>query len=302
MAIPDYDMLMFPVLKLLGDGLERSAVDITETLANELKLTEEERTRIYPNNPKRIFQDRVAWARTYLKKAGLIDSPQRSTSKITDIGKKVLIKNPKMIDNKFLTQVESFREFKKINIKTEKSENEEIVEDNKTPREIISNTSAILNRSLENDLLTMVLKKSPSFFEELVAKLLIKMGYGGSYEDILQNRGQSGDEGIDGIIKQDALGLDKIYIQAKKWADNSVSGPEIQKFVGAIRQKQATKGIFITTSRFTDAALKCAKEVSDTIILIDGKKLTKLMLDYNVGVQTEEIIEIKKMDEDFFEE
>lgn len=305
MTIPDYEVLMLPVLKLLGDGIERSALEISNTLADQLKLTEEERARIYPNNPKRIFNDRVAWARTYLKKAGLIESPQRSTSKITITGKKVLTQTPKLIDNKFLSQFESFRDFRKINNNpqaTKKSEKDEYIENNRTPREIIADTSSILSKSVENDLLTMIIKKSPSFFEELVAKLLIKMGYGGSYDDILQNRGKSGDEGIDGVIKQDALGLDKIYIQAKKWTENSVSGPEIQKFVGAIRQKQATKGIFITTSRFTEAALKCAKEVSDTIILIDGKMLTKLMFDYNIGVQTEETIEIKKIDEDFFED
>lgn len=160
----------------------------------------------------------------------------------------------------------------------------------------------VLNTKLENDLLDKLIEKDASLFEVIVAKLLVSMGYGSSYDDIIQLKGKSGDEGIDGIIKQDVLGLDKVYIQAKKWTKSTVSGPEVQKFAGALRQKHATKGVFITTSTFTEAAKKCAKEVSDTIILIDGQNLTKLMIEYNVGIQIEDTVQIKKLDEDFFED
>lgn len=305
MPIPDYEKLMYPVLKFLGDKKEHSGTEITNVLADKLKLTEQERLMRYPNNPKKIFQDRVAWARTYLKKAGLIYSPQRATSKITDLGLDVLRDNIKVIDNNFLKQFESFREFKKLSdvcirkdsLKFAKKNKAEVIQ---TPHDMIYSGRDTINANLENDLLESLLAKSSSFFEEIVAKLLVNMGYGSSYDDIIQLRGKSGDEGIDGIIKQDVLGLDKVYIQAKKWEKATVSGPEIQKFVGALRQKQATKGVFISTSKFTESARKCAKEVSDTIILIDGQSLTKLMIEYNVGVQLEETILIKKIDEDMF--
>lgn len=307
MPIPDYEKLMYPVLKFLGDKKEHSGIEITNVLADTLKLTEQERLMRYPNNPKKIFQDRVAWARTYLKKAGLIYSPQRATSKITDLGLDVLKDNIKVIDNNFLKQFKSFREFRKLSddcirkdcLKFAKENKTEVIQ---TPHDMIYSGRDTINANLENDLLESLLAKNPSFFEEIVAKLLVNMGYGSSYDDIIQLRGKSGDEGIDGIIKQDVLGLDKVYIQAKKWEKATVSGHEIQKFVGALRQKQATKGVFITTSKFTEAARKCAKEVSDTIILIDGQSLTKLMIEYNVGVQLQETILIKKIDEDMFSE
>lgn len=307
MPIPDYEKLMYPVLKFLGDKKEHSGIEITNVLADTLKLTEQERLMRYPNNPKKIFQDRVAWARTYLKKAGLIYSPQRATSKITDLGLDVLKDNIKIIDNNFLKQFKSFREFRKLSddcirkdcLKFAKENKTEVIQ---TPHDMIYSGRDTINANLENDLLESLLAKNPSFFEEIVAKLLVNMGYGSSYDDIIQLRGKSGDEGIDGIIKQDVLGLDKVYIQAKKWEKATVSGHEIQKFVGALRQKQATKGVFITTSKFTEAARKCAKEVSDTIILIDGQSLTKLMIEYNVGVQLQETILIKKIDEDMFSE
>lgn len=308
MSIPDYQKLMYPVLKLLGNKKEYSGFEISNIIANDLKLTEQEISLRYPNNSKKIFQDRVAWARTYLKKSGLICSPQRTTSKITKLGIKVLKDNPKNIDNNFLKQFKSFREFRKLNddcIKkdctkiTKEISQEECIQ---TPHDMIYSGRDTINANLENDLLERLLDQSSSFFEEIVAKLLVNMGYGSSYDDIIQLKGKSGDEGIDGIIKQDTLGLDKVYIQAKKWDKANVSGPEVQKFVGALRQKQATKGVFITTSKFTEAARKCAKEVSDTIILVDGQSLTKLMIEYNVGVQLEETILIKKIDEDMFSE
>ena len=169
----------------------------------------------------------------------------------------------------------------------------------KTPDELIAEARAILTSHLEADLLSKITENSPTFFEELVAKLLLAMGYGGSEKDILQNRGKSGDEGIDGIIKQDVLGLDKIYIQAKRWSGN-VSRPEVQKFVGAVHGQNANRGVFITTSSFTNEAREYANNINSNIILVDGKKLAKLMIEYNVGVQVKDTIQIKKIDEDFF--
>lgn len=188
---------------------------------------------------------------------------------------------------------------KKADTKLQKETSEECIQ---TPFDIIYSGRDTLNSNLENELLERILDKSPSFFEEIVAKLLVNMGYGSSYDDIIRLKGKSGDEGIDGIIKQDVLGLDKVYIQAKKWKKATVSGPEVQKFSGAMSQKKANKGVFITTARFTKPAVKCAKEVKETIILIDGQVLTKLMIEYNVGVQIEDTITIKKIDEDIFEQ
>lgn len=306
MAIPDYEKLMYPVLKVLGEKKELSGSQIENMVAKAINLSNEDLQLRYPNNSKRIFKDRVDWARTYLKKAGLLESPQRGVSKITSLGIKVLKDKPQNIDNQFLKQFESFREFKKLsNIKVttkETSTQEELLNETQTPIDMIYTGRNILNSNLENDLLDKLKQKDDSLFEVIVAKLLVNMGYGSSYDDIIQLKGKTGDEGIDGIIKQDVLGLDKVYIQAKKWTKSSVSGPAIREFTGALRQKHATKGVFITTSTFTEAARKCAKEVSDTIILIDGQNLTKLMIEYNIGIQVEDTVQIKKIDEDFFEE
>lgn len=306
MAIPDYEKLMYPVLKLLGENKELSGSQIEDLVAKYVNLSNEDLQLRYPNNSKRIFKDRVDWARTYLKKAGLIDSPQRGTSRITTLGTKILKDKPKEINNKFLKQFKSFRDFKNLsNSKISNSEiiqQEDSIKENQTPIDMIYTGRDVLNTKLENDLLDKLIEKDASLFEVIVAKLLVSMGYGSSYDDIIQLKGKSGDEGIDGIIKQDVLGLDKVYIQAKKWTKSTVSGPEVQKFAGALRQKHATKGVFITTSTFTEAAKKCAKEVSDTIILIDGQNLTKLMIEYNVGIQIEDTVQIKKLDEDFFED
>lgn len=304
MTIPAYDRLMFPVLKLLSDKIERTGDEITNIIAKQLNLSEEEVNKIYENNPKKIFKDRIAWARTYLKKAGLIESPQRTTSKITKEGSEFINKGLTDIKLKDLEQFKSYREFRNLKLANNSNEIEQQEcignTDSRTPIDLIIEGKNLLNNELENDLLNILKEKDATLFETIVAKLLVNMGYGSSYNDILQIKGKSGDEGIDGIIKQDALGLDKVYIQAKKWTKSTVSGPEIQKFAGALRQKHATKGVFITTSTFTEAAKKCAKEVSDTIVLIDGQQLTKLMIRFNVGVQINETIEIKKIDEDFF--
>ena len=263
-------------------------------------MTDEDKQEKLPSQTQATYYNRAMWARTYLKKAGLLNYPARGVIRITQRGLDLLNTNPEKITKDSLMQYDEFREFQNtVNTEQNNSLNSENVEEQKTPDELIAEAKAILTSHLEADLLTRVLENSPTFFEELVAKLLLKMGYGGSENDILQNRGKSGDEGIDGIIKQDVLGLDKIYIQAKRWSGN-VSRPEVQKFVGAVHGQNASRGVFITTSSFTNEAKEYANNINSNIILVDGKLLTKLMIEYNVGVQIKDTIQIKKIDEDFF--
>lgn len=302
MAIPTYDELMYPVLKVLGDGKERSGEDITNIIADQLNLTEEERNRIYPNNPKKMFKDRIAWARTYLKKAGLIISPQRTTSQITDEGIKVLKLNLEKLDLKFLEQFKSYREFRHITttpdgISTQKTiiESSEAVQ---TPDEMLDFVKNSYMENLQSELLSKLKQVEPVRFEQIVLTLMEKMNYGiGSMTKL------SHDGGIDGIINEDELGLEKIYLQAKRYSDNKVNEKEMQNFAGALSCSPVRKGVFITTSYFDEKAKKKAEDASKKkliIRLINGEELTKLMIKHNVGVQIKTIIEIKKLDEDFF--
>ena len=300
MAVPSYQDFMLPTLKLIADNCEHKSRDIVERAADVLNLTDEDKQEKLPSQTQATYYNRAMWARTYLKKAGLLNYPARGVIRITQRGLDLLNTNPEKITKDSLMQYDEFREFQNtVNTEQNNSLNSENVEEQKTPDELIAEAKAILTSHLEADLLTRILENSPTFFEELVAKLLLKMVYGGSENDILQNRGKTGDEGIDGIIKQDVLGLDKIYIQAKRWSGN-VSRPEVQKFVGAVHGQNASRGVFITTSSFTNEAKEYANNINSNIILVDGKLLTKLMIEYNVGVQIKDTIQIKKIDEDFF--
>ena len=300
MAIPTYEKLMLPVLKVLGDNKERTGAEISKIIANQLNLTEEEYNKIYENNPKKIFPDRVAWARTYLKKAGLIESPQRTTSKITETGLKVLKSNPTEINDRYLERFESFREFKHINHKKEKSSDvtKEIntIQEVQTPDEMIDSAQKVYFENLQSELLEKLKKIDPIRFEEIVLLLMEKMNYGvGSMTPT------SHDGGIDGIINEDELGLEKIYLQAKRYSDNKVNEKEMQNFAGALGCSPVRKGVFITTSYFDERAKKKADSVQGKVIrLVDGEELTRLMIKHNIGVQTKNKIEIKKLDEDFF--
>jgi restriction system protein len=233
----------------------------------------------------------------------LIDAPKRGTYKINDFGKKFLSKHQEGFNKKDLLQIPSFANFatrktgKQINAITTNNNT-----DDRTPTDFIDDAFRQINSALGKDLLTKILEMSPLFFEKLVVELLVKMGYGGSFEDAASVTQYSHDEGIDGVIKEDKLGLDTIYIQAKRWDKGSVGSKDIQAFVGAIEMKRASKGVFITTSTFTDAARKCAKEVQSKIVLIDGEQLCKYMIEYNLGVSSHQIYEIKKIDSDYFEE
>jgi restriction system protein len=303
--IPDYQTLMLPLLKLVSDGQEHKYRDIIENLAILYEVTDEERKELLASGAQAIFDNRVGWAKTYLKKAGLLDSPKRATFVITDIGRKTLSKNPDRIDAKYLRQFPSFLEFQNASRNENETDEETaaIEVHEQTPEENLDKAYQRIRKSLALELLNKVVELSPAFFERLVVELLVKMGYGGSIKDAGKAMGKSGDEGIDGTIKEDKLGLDIIYIQAKRWKPGNVVGrPEIQKFVGALAGQGAKKGIFITTSNFTKEALDYTPRNETKIVLIDGEQLTQLMIDYNLGCTTQQTYELKKLDSDYFGE
>lgn len=302
--IPNYQVLMLPLLKAVKDQKEYKLNDIVDILANEFKLSEEERKELLPSGQSFLFGNRVGWARTYLKKAGLLDSPKRGYLIITQRGLDVLKQNPKEVNVALLQQFSEFLEFQSSKRDDNTTENTIIQSESiQTPEEILENSYQDIRKSLAQELLDKITKLSPTFFERLVVELLVKMGYGGSMKDAGKALGKSGDEGIDGTIKEDKLGLDIIYIQAKRWQPGNVVGrPEIHKFVGALAGQGAKKGIFITTSTFTKDALKFVPRNETKIVLIDGYLLAQLMIDYNLGVATQQVYEIKKIDSDYFEE
>ncbi|CCH97800.1 restriction endonuclease [Microcystis aeruginosa] len=304
MPIPDFQSIMLPLLKILADGKVYKYREIFEALVREFQVTEAERKEMLPSGQQEIFANRVGWAKTYLKKAGLIDSPQRATFVISEKGKEILSQNPTRIDTKFLRQFPEFQEFTRVNKQNETitlESNLSTSDQEQNPEELLENSYQEIRQALATDLLSILRKLSPDDFEKLVVELLVKMGYGGSIRDAGKAVGKSGDQGIDGIIKEDRLGLDIIYIQAKRWADNNAVGrPEIQKFVGALAGQGAKKGIFITTSYFTQEALEYAPRNEIKIVLIDGEELGQLMIDYNLGVSTQKIYEIKRIDHDYF--
>ncbi len=303
MPIPDYQSLMLPLLKLIERKGEISLKEAAIILADELKLTEEEKKQLLPSGTQTFIQNRVGWAGSYLKQAGLLFYPKRGLTSITEDGKKLLKENPAHIDNQFLKRYNKFLEFydkKRSTKRIEKSSHE--TEKEMTPQEALEYGYERINESLASDLLNIIKEKSAEFFENLVVELLLKMGYGGSKQEAGEVIGKSGDGGIDGIIKEDKLGLDIIYIQAKRW-QGTVGRPEIQKFTGALSGQGARKGIFITTSNFTKDAIDYANQNQTyKIVLIDGDKLTELMIEHNLGVSTTATYEIKKIDADYFEE
>jgi restriction system protein len=300
MAIPDYQSIMMPLLKLASDGQEHFLRDAIEALADEFSLTDEERKELLPSGRQAIFTNRVAWARTYLKEAGLLETTRRAHFRITDRGRQVLAQKPSKVDVKYLEQ---FREF--IDFRTRKRDKEEISEDDgisaATPDESLEAAYQKVRKDLEQQLLKQVKQSSPTFFEKLVIDLLVKIGYGGTRRDAGRAVGKTGDGGIDGIINEDRLGLDTIYIQAKRW-DGVVGRPEIQKFAGALQGQRAKKGIFITTSNFTSDAHDYVSRIDSKIVLIDGDLLAQLMIDHNVGVSTSATYDIKRIDSDYFSE
>lgn len=301
--IPDYQSIMLPMLKRVSDNKEHTFRDLIEELSCDFSLTEDQRKELLPSGNQEIFTNRVAWAKTYLKKAGLIQYTKRGVIQITERGIKVSKEKIDKIDVKYLKQFAEFIEFQNLSTSdNEASESTEILNQiEQTPEEQFEKSYQRLRASLAQDVLEKARSVSPSFFERLVVELLVKMGYGGSIADAGKAIGKTGDEGIDGTIKEDKLGLDIIYIQAKRWqSGNSVGRPEIQKFVGALAGQGAKKGIFITTSNFTKEALEYTPRNETKIVLIDGVQLAQLMIDYNLGVSSHHVYELKKLDNDYF--
>lgn len=301
--IPDYQTLMLPLLKVVSDGKEYKFSDVVEALAVQFNLSEEERKGLLPSGQAFLFSNRVGWARTYLKKAGLLEAPKRGIMQISERGKETLKENLTEINVQYLNRFQEFIDFRlskeDSSIGTLKTENEESRK--QTPEESIEYGYRNIRKSIEQEIISKLKSVAPSFFEKIVVELLVKMGYGGSIQDAGQAIGKSGDGGIDGIIKEDKLGLDVIYIQAKRW-ENVIGRPEVQKFVGALAGQRAKKGVFITTSHFTREATEYAAQMDTKIVLIDGEKLSQLMIDHNLGVSVQNIYEIKKIDSDYFEE
>lgn len=294
---------MLPLLRLLSDKMEHGFANIVERLGTEFCLTEDEKKELLPSGTTFVFSNRVGWARTYLKKAGLIAAPKRGVVAITPRGLEVLKQKPKSIDVKFLKQYPEFVEFQTSKKEDGIVNQANTEETNQTPEETLEASYIKIRESLAMELINKIMAMPPSFFERLVVELLVKMGYGGSIKDAGKALGKTGDEGIDGTIKEDKLGLDIIYIQAKRWQPGSVVGrPEIQKFVGALAGQGAKKGIFITTSAFTREAIEYAPKNETKIVLIDGKQLCQLMIDYNLGVATVNAYELKRIDSDYFGE
>ena len=304
MAIPDYQTLMLPVLTVAAEGEMRVPI-AAQLIADRLGMTEDEREEMLPSGKQRLLHNRIHWAKFYMTKAGLIDSPKRGIFVASDAGRQLLATKPTRIDVEALKHIPAFVEFYKQADADAPSPIASIASavSDATPEEQLDAAYAVLVNVLKADLLARVLEQTPSFFERLIVELLVAMGYGGSHEDAARQLGKSGDGGIDGIIDEDRLGLDRIYVQAKRYGAGSVVGrPEVQGFVGSLVGLGATKGVFVTTSAFSKQAVDYASGLQQRVILIDGTRLTELMVEFGVGVRASRLIEVKRLDEDFFSE
>ena len=300
MPIPDFQSVMLPLLALASDGQEHLPREAADVLAKHFALSDGERAELLPSGMQPVFNNRIGWARTFLKQAGLLDSPRRGVFKITNDGKKLLAEKPIRIDMKLLERYESYRAFRLRGKRANATAT--LVEElpSETPEDAMAAAYQRLRAELESELLEQVMAASPAFFEKLVVDLLLAMGYGGSRRDAGRAIGQSGDGGIDGVINEDRLGLDVIYLQAKRW-EGTVGRPEIQKFAGALQGQRAAKGVFITTSTFSKDAVEYANRIPTKIILLDGDTLVSYMFDYGVGVSRTGGYEIKRLDTDYFD-
>lgn len=306
MPVPDYETFMLPLLRAVRDGAEHNVRDVRDQLAAEFHLTATERSELLPSGKQSVFDNRVGWAKTYLDKAGLIASVRRGVYRITDDGKAVLAERPKDISRAYLGRFDAFREF----LELRHDEAADAVGDvatpaatdtAATPQEQLERAYKQIRQKVEADVLEAVMAASPQFFEKLVIQLLVKMGYGGTIADAGEALGRSGDGGIDGVIKEDMLGLDVIYLQAKRW-QNNVGRPEVQGFAGSLLGRRGRKGVFITTSLFSKEARDYVGQIEAKVILIDGPTLAAYMVDHNVGVATVDMFEVKRVDTDFFSE
>jgi restriction system protein len=302
MAIPDFQTVMRPVLQAVGDGETRSLAEVREIVKDTFGLTDEERRERLPSGTQTVINNRAGWARTYLNKAGLLTIPQRGMVQITERGLDVLENGPEHISVAWLKQFPEFKKFhtQKSGVGDSAIKQPELTEvSNGTPDEELAAAHLSLMESLADEVLETVRSASPSFFEKLVVDLMISMGYGGSRKEAGQATQATNDDGIDGIIKEDKLGLDTIYLQAKRWV-NTVHRPEIDKFIGALTRQRARKGVFLTTSDFSVGARDAAPGLDMKVVLIDGRELAQLMIENNLGVNVKEVFEVKQVDTDYF--
>lgn len=312
MAVPDYQSLMYPALAVLSDGRERALRESRDLIASRLALSDSDLAELIPSGRQTLFANRANWAHVYLKQAGLLRTVRRGIYQITDRGKEALREDPGSIDNAYLRRFPEFLEFLERSLgsggESESSKPATVAPGNEgldaqTPDEQVREGYRRARGGVAAELLDRVRRASPAFFEQVVVDLLVAMGYGGSHADAASVIGRSGDGGIDGIIKEDKLGLESIYIQAKRWKEGSTVGrPDIQQFAGALQGQKARKGVFITTSSFTREAAEYANAVQATIVLIDGLQVAQLMLDHGVGVSVQENFKLFKVDEDYFVE
>ena len=302
MAIPDYQTIMLPLLRLAVDEKEHSIREAIDRLAGEFRLSDEERKELLPSGKQEVFNNRVGWARTYMKKAGLIEITRWGHFRITERGMELLRENPAKIHVGMLYKYPEFREFKSYRPEGREIPKAGKEEEKGTPEDVLEDAYQRITNELGKELLEELKTVSPSRFEHIVVDLLVKMGYGRSRKDAAEAIGGKGDEGVDGVISEDKLGLSRIYVQAKRWDSTYVGHAEIRNFSGALDFKHAEKGVFITTSGFTRDAREGAERSSKRIILIDGSGLAKLMIEYDVGVTTDREVKLKKVDKDYFVE
>jgi restriction system protein len=313
MSIPDYQTLMLPLLKRAALS-EVRVLDAEKQLGDDFGLTPEERAQLLPSGKQRVLHNRAHWAKFYMLKAGLVSFPKRGTFVATDAGRELLARNPSHIDLDLLRKYPSFEEFYRgdqadaVQASPQASPTEAVPSvqstvSQSTPEEQIERAFVTLQSALRTELLQRISQNTPGFFEELIIDLLVKMGYGGSRPDAAAQLGRSGDGGVDGVINEDRLGLDRVYIQAKRYSEGNVVGrPAVQNFVGSLVGMSATKGVFVTTSKFSGEAVEYARHLRERVILIDGRRLAELMIEHGVGVRLNRAIEFKKLDEDYFDE
>ncbi len=299
MAVPGFQEFTLPLLLIANDEHEHTQGDVLDRLARDLRLTDADRRELLPSGRKTRFDDRASWAKTYLQRAGLLESPRRGVFRITERGRQVLRNPPARIDIAFLSQFPEFRQFRRSQGQRSQTQEQESEETEQTPQEILEASYQNLRRELAQELLQYVKAASAAFFEQLVVDLLVTMGYGGSRQDAGEAIGASGDGGIDGIIKEDRLGLDAIYIQAKKW-EGTVGRPIVQAFAGSLEGQRARKGVLITTSQFSQDARTYVDRIEKRIVLLDGEQLAQLMIDHGVGVAEVASYVVKKVDLDYF--
>jgi restriction system protein len=300
MPIPDFQTCFLPVLQYLADGVERSNQEIYSAMEEEFNLSEIEKNELLPSGKQRVFTNRVAWAKSHLKQAGLLSSPRRGFYQITPQGEQIAKTRKERINIAFLNKYDSFVQFRSRKKEDRKNlDSGEAPPEGRTPEEDIESGMEALNERLKQDLIASLKNCSPRFFEGIVIDLLLAMGYGGSRQEAGRLTGKGSDGGIDGIINEDKLGLDVIYVQAKRW-NNAIGRPEVQQFAGALQGNRAKKGIYITTSTFTREAQDFAQNIDSKVILIDGQKMADLMIEHDVGVASVQIFKIKKIDSDYF--